>query len=334
MKRLLNTIVSLFLALSIYAIDDIIVVNNAQIQCKVKRITDDRVFFVRSDDFNKIERSISISEVKLIQYSDGSIKTFAVAEPQQPETIYVAQEPQQPETIYIAQEPQQPETIYVAQEPQQPETIYVASNNIRNDRVEYTNSNIGVNFDKRKLAIVESFAGVYVFNDNTPVSEYEIIGQVSCSKRGTVTSNVAINPLNGDIATVTSISYSAQYPALRNNLITQAVLANRDVEGIIIKTPREGEAIALMIKFKNKDTNNALARVNVHRGLYVFSDCQPYTEFDGVKRVKANVSLWDCSYDYIRDNILKKAAKKKNINGVIIHLVDGGRDYAETIYIY
>lgn len=316
MKQFLS-IALLFLCIYGYAIDDIIVTNNKQIPCTIQRITDDSVLYHNSD---MVLLSIPISEIKIIQYSDGSKKTFAKTETQKSETIYITPEPQQPETIYIAQEPQKNETIYISSEKQKEPVV----------QSHYSDVNSS---DKKRLAIVESYAGVFVFNDNTPVAEYEIIGEVGCSSRGSVSSNVAINPLTGGVGIVTSVSSSAQYPSIRNQLVTNAILANRDVEGVIIKTPREGEGTALMIKFKNKDTNNALAKVNVHRGLLVFSDCKPYSDYDGVKSVKANSIIWENTYGYIRDNILKKAVKKKGINGIIIYLVDGGRDYAETIYI-
>lgn len=341
MKKLLFLVLILSICSHIYATDDIIVTNaNRQIPCKVQAVSGGNVTYIRTD--NNTENTIAASDIRVLQLNSGDKQVYTSTELQslelqvkteiQPQkTVYIAIEPQAPETVYIAPEPQVPETIYIAPDPQPNETIYIQEP----APTPTSQPTLNINFDNKRLAIAESYAGVYVFNDNTPISEYEIIGEVACSQLGSSRTSVAVSPFSGDMAIGISSTPSAQYPSLRNALISKAILANRDVQGIIIKTPREGEATATMIKFKNKDANNALAKVNVHFGLMVFSDCKPYYEYIGINRLKASTLLKELSYTYIRDNILKKTSKKKeNINGIIIHLVDGGRDYAETITIH
>ena len=138
-------------------------------------------------------------------------------------------------------------------------------------------------------------------------------------------------PTPAGVMPVFSVS-NPQYTTIRNGLVAQALMANRDVEGIIVKTPREGEGSATMIKFMPNVQDKSLARVNVHFGILVFSDCTPATNYHGIGKVKSAAAL-SSNYPYLRDKLCKKASgkKKKGVQGVIAHMVDQGVDYAEMI---
>ena len=183
----------------------------------------------------------------------------------------------------------------------------------------------------KDYAIVDSYGGVYVFNDCTPVDQYEVLGDVSFGGKTSGSSFVALPNGMGGTTMIVSGGETAQYTSIRNGLVANAVMANRAVEGIIISIPKEGMGRATMIKFKEKSDNNRLAKVNNHRGLYVFSDCKPVNTYTSIKKVKGKLVYWSSAYYYIRDTLLTKAARTKNCNAVIINLVEGGRDYVETI---
>ncbi|MCM1035611.1 MAG: hypothetical protein NC038_07745 [Paludibacter sp.] len=130
------------------------------------------------------------------------------------------------------------------------------------------------------------------------------------------------------------ISSTPQYTSIRNGLVANAVLANREVDGIILRVEKEDEGSAIMIKFKDDVENKGLAKVNNYKGIYVFIDNKPITNYSSIKRIKAK-GVWDGSpYSFFVDKFTKKACKlkeKQDCMGVILHLVEGGTDYADAI---
>lgn len=185
----------------------------------------------------------------------------------------------------------------------------------------------------KDYAIVQMYGSVYIFNDCTPVDSYEILGEVSYSGRSDGSTYITMPNGTGGSTVIVSEGSASQYTSIRNGLIANAVMANREVEGIIISIEKEGEGRATMIKFKEKSERNKIAKVNNHRGLLVFSDCMPINTYTSIKKVKGKLAYLSSSYDYIRDKLLEKAVKTKDCNAVIINLVEGGRDYVETITI-
>ena len=341
MKHILTLLICLMAAVA-YADDIIVTTDRVQIPCKIQSVTPDKVVFLRTD--NNIVDSLSTSKVKIMQIKNADLPQ-AQPEKKEPETAYIERQVVKYDTVYVERQVVKHDTVYVERQGVKHDTVRVERQTVVHDTIIKSDNapeqkvvvqvlepkKPSTGTDAWRLALADSYAGVYVFNDCTPVNEYEIIGEISWGKGSSLHTGVAVNPLIGSVGTYTSISSSAQYCTIRDNLVASAVIANRAVEGIIVKTPKEGFGSAVMIRFKNSGTNNALARVNVHRGLLVFSDCKPYATYDGVERVKAKSLLWENTYDYIRDDILKKTVRKSGIDGIIIHLVTDGRDYAETI---
>ena len=185
-----------------------------------------------------------------------------------------------------------------------------------------------------RLARAESYGGVYVFNDSYPLGEYEVIGEVYFNGKSSTNAYLMPMPTGGSMMLVSGSN--PQYTSIRNGLVAQALMANREVEGIIVKTPREGEGSATMIKFKPNVHDKSLAKVNVHFGILVFSDCVPVADYQGIGRVKVVVGS-SSNYPYLRDKLSKKASQKKKqkgVQGVIVHLVEQGIDFAEMIVFF
>lgn len=183
----------------------------------------------------------------------------------------------------------------------------------------------------KDYAIVQTYGSVYIFNDCTPVDSYDILGEVSFGGRSGGGTYMTMPNGTGGSTVIVSEGSTPQYTSIRNGLVANAVMANREVEGIIIKIQKEGEGQATMIKFKEKSERNKIAKVNHHRGLLVFSDCLPVNAYTSIKKVNGKLIYWSSAYDFIRDKLLEKAVKTKDCNAVIINLVEGGRDYVETI---
>lgn len=176
-------------------------------------------------------------------------------------------------------------------------------------------------WSQKNLATVSEFNGVKVFSDSRPVAEYDVLGEVSVSSKGDV---YMINVGGMMIAGNSSL----QYNELRNALVANAVLANREVDAIILQVADRKSPAATMIKFKEGQKNTNLAKVNQYMGVYTFVDCQPESDYTFKKKVK--IGGLEGGYDDIRKTLSRKASKKK-CNGIIVHFVTGGYDYAEAI---
>ena len=123
-----------------------------------------------------------------------------------------------------------------------------------------------------------------------------------------------------------------QYTSIRNGLVANAVMANRAVEGILIQIPKEGEGRATMIRFLEGE-DKSKCKVNRQQGLYVFCDCKPIQEYDKLGEIVGAGGL-SSLYSDLRNRLIKKALKKyKSADGIIINLVEGGRDRADAIEI-
>lgn len=170
------------------------------------------------------------------------------------------------------------------------------------------------------LARVQSISGVLVFSKCTPVHAYKILGTVSFA--GVKQSSGYIS-MNGVMIPVSS---SPQYTEIRNGLLAQAVLANRETEGIIIN----GKS-ATMIKFDSSlsQDERTLARPELRYGVRLFVDSNPVDEYQFVKTKK--IVLADDLLDGVINKLIKKFSKKDNIDGVIVHYVTGGYDNADGI---
>ena len=176
------------------------------------------------------------------------------------------------------------------------------------------------------LARVENHSGVCVFSDCVPIAKYEVLGDITYSNSGGDGSFVMANgPL------IIAGGETPQYTDIRNGLISQAVLANRQVEGILITITREGMGKATMIKFTDPSEDKTLAKVNSHLGILVFTDCSPLTNYSHLGKISGAGGL-NSDYNILRDKLIKKCIKKyPNVQGIIPRFVTGGRDSAEAI---
>lgn len=180
------------------------------------------------------------------------------------------------------------------------------------------------------LAHVENSSGVYIFTDCVPVSPYEVLGNVSFDKEGN--HNTLIMPSSNTIGmSVIDVEETPQYTEIRNGLIAQAIMANRQVEGILITIQAEGKGRATLIKFINNTTDNSLAKVNSHLGVYVFTDCKPVNAYSFVGKINGAGGI-SSDYNNLRDRLIKKAKNRyPSVQGIIPRFVTGGRDTAEAI---
>lgn len=186
-------------------------------------------------------------------------------------------------------------------------------------------------FAQKNLANAEQVGGVYIFNDCTPLGQYEVLGDVTFG--GNNSSSVIAMP-NGIGGTTMIISEGGtpQYTSIRNGLVANAIMANRSVDGILIQIPKEGEGRATMIKFLEGE-DKAKCKVNLQQGLYVFCDCKPVQEYNKLGEIVGAGGL-SSFYSDLRNRLIKKVLKKyKSADGIIINLVDGGRDRADAIQI-
>lgn len=160
------------------------------------------------------------------------------------------------------------------------------------------------------LARVQKNNGLYVFVDNEPVMEYEIVDRVK-----------------------SSISWSGQFSEIRNKLIRKAVSDFPNADGIVITMSSSSADRAIVIKFKegqNKD-DFGLAKVNKANGLLVFSDCEPVSEYEIIEREKVSFS-WSGAYQAVRDKLIKKALKDTpDAEGVVCTFSNASSDKAVVI---
>ena len=162
---------------------------------------------------------------------------------------------------------------------------------------------------QKGLCKVNKTNGVYVFTDNEPVCDYEIVDRVK-----------------------STVSWSAQYNAVKSKLVRKAVNDYPDADGIICSMNKGGTDRAVIIKFKrdgdvSKD-KFGLAKANKVNGLYVFTDAEPVGEYEILDREKSGIS-WSGQYSEIRNRLIKKALKGKTpAEGVILTFSTGGMDRA------
>ena len=165
------------------------------------------------------------------------------------------------------------------------------------------------------LARVERHNGIFVFSDCSPIASYDIIGEVST----TGYMNIEIQ------------NSLAQYQPVRDELIKAAKAANGQVEGVILTLITGGIDKAYLIKFNNPSEDYSLAMVKRYSGVYIFSDCAPLAPYEYLGNLKGKSTLIP-QYTRLRDDFIKKCLRKfPNANGIILHLVSGGKDSAEAI---
>jgi len=171
-------------------------------------------------------------------------------------------------------------------------------------------------FGQNDVARVDKVNGVYVFNDCTPLADYEVIGEIECSgyQDPTITTS------------------HGQYTPVRDNMLRNAKRANYDTEGVILKLVNGGVDMATIIRFKNQEEDHSLARVNRYQGVYVFVDCSPVAEYQYLGNCNSTNDIFKTQYTPLRDKLINICTHKyKDANGIILHLISNGKDTAEAI---
>lgn len=165
---------------------------------------------------------------------------------------------------------------------------------------------------QNNVAEVKKVMGFYVFIDNTPIQEYVVVGVID-------------NKNHNDSEIINS---GAQYEPVRDYLIKKARETFYDADGIILNLVYGGVDKATVIKFKD-ETLPKLAKVDRKHGIFVFTDCEPVMEYKYLGTINGNAGK---QYSPKRDKMIKRGQKKyESANGMIVKLVNGGRDTAEMI---
>lgn len=160
------------------------------------------------------------------------------------------------------------------------------------------------------VARVQKNNGVYVFCDNEPMCDYDILDREK-----------------------SNMSWTGQYNEIRNKLIKKSVKDYPNADGVVLSMAKGSTDKAIVIKFKDGQTKDdlALARVNKAIGIYVFTDCEPVNEYEVLDRVKASFG-WSSQYQGVRDKLIKKAIKRyPNADGMIFTFSTGGTDRATIV---
>lgn len=322
----------MWIASAAYA-QDIIVTNEAQkIEAKIIEVSKTAIKYLEQDNLNGPTFVIETKDLNSIIYSNGKIVLYN-QRTQDPEM-----EIQQTQTPLHDAEIIADATSLVTENELQIEPSQNNLNDSKEQNVEVSKriaqeSNDVVKKDL-SLARVACFSGVYVYTDCMPVEQYEVLGEVYFDKNGkqhatTLYSyNYATKSINSTGITYTE---SPQYTDIRDGLIVQSVMANRQVEGIIVTLTKEGEGRATLIKFKDGVKDKDLARVNTHLGLFVFTDCMPINNYTFVGKINRAGGL-NVDYNVLRDKLLKKVNNKyPTAQGIIPRFVSGGHDTAEAI---
>lgn len=159
-----------------------------------------------------------------------------------------------------------------------------------------------------KLANVYKSNGLYIFTDSEPVNEYDVVEHER-----------------------SAISWSGQYSEIKNKLTRRALRDYPDADGIIITMVEGHVDRAVVIKFKNKNADNSLARVYRTNGILTFTDCDPICDFIITARSKAVFGI-SGQYSHVKNKLIKKLLKVNNaIDGVLLTFANGGVDRAVGI---
>lgn len=178
----------------------------------------------------------------------------------------------------------------------------------------FINSLINLNAQSN-LAEVNKINGFYIFVDSKPTAEYDVVGEVKADET------------DKDI-----IKSQGQYTQVRDNIIRNARIANYGADGLIFTLVNGGTDKALIIKFKEDKPENKIAQVERYMGLYVFTDCNPISDYDYIDTQKFSGGFSSGQYTSVRDALIKRVKKKNpNANAIILKLITGASDLADGI---
>lgn len=159
-----------------------------------------------------------------------------------------------------------------------------------------------------KLANVYKHNGLLIFTDCEPINEYDVVEHER-----------------------SAISWSGQYTEIKNKLTRRALRDYPSADGIIISMTEGHVDRAVVIKFKDSEKDNSLARVYRTNGLLTFTDCDPVCDFNVTARSKAVFGL-SGEYTHVKNKLIKKLIKiNPLVDGVLLTFANGGVDRAVGI---
>jgi hypothetical protein len=171
-------------------------------------------------------------------------------------------------------------------------------------------------FCQNNIAVVNKIQGFYIFNDCLPLSDYDVIGEISTD--GNTDKEIKMS--------------KGQYIPVRDFLIKSARQVNYNADGLIITLVNNGIDKAVIIKFKDANAKNNQAKVNQYQGVYVFVDNEPLTPNEYIGTVKTKGKLTRAQYSSVRDNLLDRC--KIDFSGsraMVLKFVNGGNDTGDVI---
>jgi hypothetical protein len=171
-------------------------------------------------------------------------------------------------------------------------------------------------FSQNNIAVVNKIQGFYIFTDCQPISEYDVVGEVTTEGQN----DPEIKRSKG------------QYQPIRDYLITAARKVNYTADGLVLSFVNGGNDKALIIKFKENSTKNSQSKVNQYQGVNVFVDSEPLDDFDYVGSVldkgKSNIF----QYNELRDKLIAVCKKEiMNSKAIVLKLIYGGTDTGDVI---
>ena len=169
---------------------------------------------------------------------------------------------------------------------------------------------------QNNLATVNKIQGFYIFTDNQPQAEYDVIGEVTTTGHN-----------DNDIK-----NSGAQYQPVRDYLIKTARQVNYTADGLILSLINGGTDKAVIIKFKENAQNKSQAKVSQYQGLYLFVDCEPTKETKYLGTIKSKMSFSSSQYSSLRDRLIKRCkGDYPDSKALIIKFVSGGTDTGDAI---
>lgn len=151
-----------------------------------------------------------------------------------------------------------------------------------------------------RLATAYRTSGIYVFADNDPIGDYEVIEQKK-----------------------TGMTWSGSYEEVKSKVLKKVAKENPSADGVILNLTNDqliDKSQVAIIRYKD-DNKEKKGKTLVNRinGLCVFADCEPDCDYTILGREKVHVS-WSSQYAELRDIVLKKAVKKyPEAEGVILN---------------
>ena len=173
-----------------------------------------------------------------------------------------------------------------------------------------------ISYCQNNFAVVNKINGFYIFNDCLPISEYDVIGEVSTE--GNSDKEIKIS--------------KGQYTTVRDFLIKTARQVNYNANGLILSLVNGGTDKAVIIKFKENKIENNQAKVNQYQGVYLFVDNEPISQNEYIGSVKIKGHLSSSQYSTVRDKLLERCKIEfSGSKAMILKFVNGGNDTGDLI---